>query len=160
MDTARLSDAEILGLTGWAEARGDADQATHLSVIERLAVMCVVRNRLARFAEFRATAASYRDICLAPLQFSCWSVAGGRLNFAALVGQIAQLLTAGESTDPLLTETLFFADGIVSGAVQDVTGGATAYFAPSAMVPVGSVPTWAKNRTDWLQLGSQRFYKI
>ncbi len=157
-DLARLDEAHVLALTAWAEARGDVDQATRSSLMERLAVMCAARNRLPRFAAFRATAATYAAICLAPHQFSCWSQVGS--NHDALVAAATALAMHGEFVDALLVETHYLAGGVVSGAIRDVTDGATMYYAPASMIPVGSVPSWATGRTDWRAIGSQRFYTV
>lgn len=157
---ARLTDTEILGLTGWAEARGDIDQTTHSSLVERVAVMCAVRNRRSNPTAYRAATDTYTAICLAPRQFSCWSVTGGRDNYESLIARVEEFSQSGETSDPVLNETLFLAGGVVSGLIRDVTGGATMYYSPASMVPAGSQPAWAATRTTWLELGSQRFYRL
>ena len=51
----------------------------------------------------------------------------------------------------------WIAQGIISGAIEDRTGGATHYYAPRAMTPIGRVPPWAKGLTP-MKVGSQLFF--
>lgn len=151
---ATLSDHTALGLTMWAEARGDWRQGNS-SVEERIAVGCVVKNRVPRWQMFRATVKSVKGICLAPNQFSCWNE-GADPNHLALMQLAADIPHA--QTDPLVQECLFLAVGIISGVIIDRTGGATMYYAPKAMVPAGRVPSWARGRNDGSAIGDQLFY--
>ena len=58
-----LPDRVVLALTIWGESRGECVEG-------QIAVACVVRNRLKRAI---STAPRWRDICLAPEQFSCFN---------------------------------------------------------------------------------------
>lgn len=151
---AALVDRSALGLTLWAEGRGDAREG-HSSVEERLAIGCVIRNRLPQFTRWRATVQTYRGICLAPRQFSCWN-AGTDANHIALIEQARRLVAGEPSKDRLLDESMFLADGIISGVIIDRTGGADSYYAPKAMTPVGRVPAWAVGK-QMLAIGQQLF---
>jgi hypothetical protein len=153
--TDALVDRSVLGLTMWAEGRGDSREG-HSSVEERIAIGCVIRNRIATFQRWRATAATYRAICLAPKQFSCWNE-GTDANHAALIQRAWQIVSGEPTHDAVLDECLFLADGIISGVILDRTGGATSYFSPKAMTPPGRVPTWAQGRES-IQIGDQLFF--
>jgi hypothetical protein len=155
---AAMSDRTALALTMYAEARGDKRQGLS-SVEERIAVGCVVRNRVRDFARFRAEKATYASVVLAPKQFSCWDVAGGPANHALVMAFAERLVQGLPMRDVLLAETLYLADGIIAGVLLDCTGGATAYFAPKAMVPVGRVPTWAEGKTT-RAIGDQLFLTV
>lgn len=153
--TASLTDAEALFLTAWAEARGDGTEG-HSSVEERIAVMCVCRNRLSsgRFGT------SYRAVCLAPRQFSCWND-GTDPNHLALVALVKSVVSGvGVVSDQLAHETAFLADGVMSQVLLDRTGGATHYFAPASMTPISAVPPWAVNQPLLASIGHQRFYRV
>lgn len=120
--------------------------------------MCVVRNRRPRFARWRASSMSYKAICLAPRQFSCWNANSGS-NHNALVA-IAEKLVTWDGAIPLpdqLRECIYLAQGVIGGAVIDRTGAANSYYAPAAMQPPGRVPEGAVNRPTIL-IGDQVFY--
>lgn len=154
-----LTDAVALAGTAWAEARNvPRDPNSHSSIEERVAVMCVVRNRRAHFARYRAADDSYKAICLAPAQFSCW-IAGSGTNHDALLVLMGRLVGGQPSQDPVFDETLYLATGVIGGQVLDRTGGSTSYYAPAAMQPPGHVPTWAVNQPTLL-IGDQIFLKV
>lgn len=145
---AVLDDRQTLALTAWAEARQvpRGHPRDHSPVEELIAVMVVVRNRRARFSRWRATDASYKAICLAPRQFSCWNPGTDRNHLALMA--LAQLVILGVTDPPppaqaLFDECLYLADGVIAGTLIDRTGGATSYYAPAAMIPPGRVPVWA-----------------
>ena len=156
---AALDDRQTLGLTAWAEGRQIPrdDPHSHSPVEELIAVMVVVRNRLARVSA-STTGASYKSVCLAPMQFSCWNPGSGS-NHDALMVQ-ARLLVGPPSgllaTDRELDECLCLADGVIAGVLLDRTGGATQYWAPEAMVPPGRTPSWAAGKPRLL-IGDQYF---
>lgn len=154
---AALDDRQTLALTAWAEARRipRGRPLDHSPVEELIAVMVVVRNRRARFARWRAVDASYKAICLAPKQFTCWTPDSGS-NHDALLALAGQLVTRGGSLDPLVDECLYLADGVIAGTILDRTNGATSYWAPAAMVPRGRTPAWAVDLPRW-KIGDQYF---
>jgi N-acetylmuramoyl-L-alanine amidase len=153
---AALVDESALALTMWGEGRGDWREG-HSSLEERVAIGAVVRNRLPHFKAFRATLPTYRAVCLAPNQFSCWMKAGGAVNYAAVMAMAERVVTEPSVIDPLFSECLFLARGIISGVLLDQTGAATMYYAPAAMLPPGTVPTSAAGRPV-VQIGAQVFY--
>lgn len=172
---AALDDRQTLALTAWAEARQVPrhDPDSHSPIEELVAVMVVVRNRLAHPSKWRAVITSltgpntwsYKSVCLAPNQFSCWT-AGSGANHDALMVQ-ARLLAEmcpdatglNPNLDPELRECLYLADGAISGVLIDRTNGATMYWAPASMVPPGRVPTWAAGKLP-IWIGDQQFLTV
>lgn len=154
----KLSDIQALAGTMYAEAAGDWHEGES-SVEERVAVGCVVRNRLPRYKEYGAKFHTYKSICLAPKQFSCW-IQGSGTNHSRLMAQMEMLVVNGEdSLDPVMIETIFLAAGVMGGEILDCTDTATSYYAPKAMVPRGRVPQWAIGK-DAVAIGSQLFFKV
>jgi hypothetical protein len=153
---AALDDRRTLALTAWAEARR-IPRGDHSPVEELIAVMCVVRNRRPRFARWRAVNSSYKAICLAPRQFSCWNSGSGSNHDALMT--LAKAVIANQPT-PARTqfdECLYLADGVITGAIIDRTGGADSYYAPAAMEPPNRVPAGAIGR-PMTTVGDQLFY--
>jgi spore germination cell wall hydrolase CwlJ-like protein len=158
IDYLRTDGLLTVALTMTGEAVGDAQDGS--SIEERLAVGCVIRNRLQeRPKQFGGT---WADVCLKPWQFSCWNVGdpNRRRLLAAADAWFADPSTAGRQ-DPRLVETLHLAAGIINGAIIDITRGATHYFNPRA-VPA---PAWAYTdkskktlRTPDAVVGSHQFY--
>ncbi len=152
-----LTDRQALAFTMHFEAGGDNHEGES-SVEERLAVGCVVRNRLYTKNRWGKT---YRTVCLAKLQFSCWNP-GPDANHLRLMAWAEAFLDKAP-TDPLLVETFWLADGIMTERALDHTNGATSYYAPAAMVPKGSKPSWVyRNGTEVppvATIGRQIFYK-
>jgi hypothetical protein len=151
---AALTDREVLALTAWGEARAVPrdDLDSHSPVEELIAVMVVCRNRLKT---------TYKAVCLAAAQFSCWNPGSGPNHDAVMAMARAILATrpwlpAGDPEAGRLYECLFLADGVISGAILDRTHGAKNYYAPAAMVPRDRVPVWAVGKPAWL-IGDQLF---
>ena len=91
----------------YGEARGEPVQG-------RIAVACVVRNRVRRPSWWGRT---WREVMLKPYQFSCFNP--GDPNFRVV-------LTVSEN-DPLFRECVWIAQGVILGILQDNTDGATHY---------------------------------
>lgn len=154
----KLSDIQALAGTMYAEAAGDWREGES-SVEERIAVGCVARNRLPRYKEYGAKYHTYKSVCLAPNQFSCW-IQGSGANHTRLMAQMEILIVEGEGKlDPVMIETIFLAAGIIGGEILDRINGATSYYAPRAMVPRGRVPQWAVGK-DAIAVGSQLFFRV
>jgi hypothetical protein len=149
-----LADDTALALTAWAEGRGDWREG-HSSVEERIAIMVTVRNRRLEWRRWRAADNTYRAICLAPNQYSCW-LPGPGANHQALMALAADVVARRTITDDIFLETLYLARGVIGGQILDRTGGAVSYYAPKAMVPAGRVPGWAAGKPT-LQIGQQLF---
>lgn len=127
-----LSPLDVLALTIYGEARSEPVEG-------KIAVGNVCRNRL----KTNRWGASYERVCLAPLQFSCWSQAGGAANYAALQGLAHQIMDGHPPTDPVLAECYWVASGIQSGAAQDNVHRATHYFVTASPIPkwaIGQLP--------------------
>lgn len=158
---AALDDRRTLALTAWAEARQVPRHipSDHSPVEELIAVMTVVRNRRARFARWRAVDDSFKAICLAPKQFSCWNPDSGPNHDAlmALAGQLAVMPDDSYSLGALIDECLYLADGVIAGVIRDYTNGADSYYAPAGMEPPGRIPIAAAGRRLTL-IGDQYFY--
>lgn len=154
---AALVDHQVLGLTMWAEGRGDWRQGNS-SVEERLAIGCVVRNRLPHWTRYKAIDPNVKSICLAPWQFSCWNP-GVDANHVALMALAARVVAGQPLKDRVADESIWLAVGIINGVIVDRTGGATSYYAPKAMDPAGRVPGWAVGQAA-LAIGDQLFLTV
>mgnify|MGYP001002254112 CR=1 FL=1 len=148
-----LMAEDWVGLTMFGEARGDS-RVDGSSLEERVAVGCVIRNRLKTPGRFGD---SYQTVCLKRKQFSCWNE--NDPNSALLWTHARNIAAALKVDDPLLQETLFLANGIVSNILRDITNGATSYYAPRSMVPPGRVPDWAIGHEPCARIGTQLFFK-
>lgn len=143
--TDRLSDRDVLALTLWGETRGEP-------IDGKIAVACVIRNRMARRRQ------SARDVCLAPMQFSCWQPKDGRANYDALM-LIAEPLAAGkEPRDAALRECQWIADGILSGACRDIVHGADHYLT-TTLLSSTKKPGWVRTMTFAASVGAHAFYR-
>lgn len=142
----KLSEEQSIQLTVWGETRS-------LSLVGQIAVACVIRNRLN--LHFRG-AKTYRDVCFARLQFSCWSRLGGSVNFDAVIAAAQQVLTLPENRWAVSLKTAQqVARGIISNELTDVTDGATHYYHKSIPPPAWSLAPAVLTK----ELGGHRFYK-
>ena len=138
-----LTDHHAIALTLWGESRSGPIEG-------RVSVASVIRNRLrtGRWGE------TYRSVCLAPWQFSCWKLQGGKENYEA-VQNIAKKLTDDETPeDAALRECLWIAHGIIGEWIQDTVRRATHYHAAS-MKPK---PYWANGKEPVCEISSHVFY--
>ena len=149
----RLSPVDATALTAWAEARGDGREG-HSSVEERIAVLWVIRNRAARRHQ------TWKAVCFAPRQFSCWEAAGGAENHRAVMALASALVAGATIHDELYVETRYLAEGVIRGLILDRSGGADHYYAPAAMRPAGWIPAWARGRTPAATVGGQVFFNL
>jgi len=153
----QLGDLNLLWLTMWAEGRGDSAEG-HSSVEERIAIGCVIRNRVKAVNRFDN---SYVHVCLAPRQFSCWGTLGGEMNNKTLMTLAQQVFDlAVPISDPLCLETLYLAQGIIGGQLLDRTGGSL-FYVTAALAASPSAPAWVHGVpvADRLAIGSQVFMK-
>lgn len=144
MDPATLSDRDVLALTLWAEARGEGVEG-------RIAVACVVRNRMQR----RRQTAS--QVCLAPAQFSCWAPVDGAANHRALMAT-ADAVARKQCRDSIVAECQWIADGVLSGACQDITHGADHYLTTRLLTGTHK-PGWVSAMAWTATIGSHAFYR-
>jgi spore germination cell wall hydrolase CwlJ-like protein len=108
-----------LTATVWMEARGESRQG-------KLAVAYVLLNRLAtkRWGE-RAG-----EVCLAPLQFSCWNHDSPTRKFLARVDEMAGSWIDSENAVALA----------IHGVKPDPTEGALHYYNPNVVHPSWDLP--------------------
>jgi hypothetical protein len=119
---AALTDRQATALTIFGEARNE-------DVTGQVAIGCVIRNRLSKPLRFGGRQdATWRDICLRKLQFSCWFEAGGAANFAAVMAAAERLVSGFDpKPDSSLAHALWVADGVMLHRTRDVTKGANHY---------------------------------
>lgn len=141
---ADLPDRIVLALTIWGESRGEPVEG-------QIAVACVVRNRLKRAG---GIAPRWRDICLAPEQFSCFNEDDP--NAGPIARAAANLMTAVPT--PELAQALWIADGVMSGAAKDNTLGATHYLTTGLLN--AKPPSWAKNQPVLAVIGAHSFLNV
>lgn len=144
MDFHDVADRFVLALTIFGESRGEP-------VLGQIAVGCVVRNRLTAAT---SSAPRWRDVCLAPEQFSCFNADDP--NRAVLERGAVMLGTMPVA--PLLGQALWIADGVMSGAVLDVTHGANHYLTTTLLKE--KPPTWAVNQPVLAVIGAHSFLHV
>jgi spore germination cell wall hydrolase CwlJ-like protein len=139
-----LGDLPIMALTAYGEARSQ-------SVLGLVAVLCVLRNRLAA----GRWGMTLTDVALAYRQFSCWNDEDP--NLPKLVA-LAAAIGGGQPKpdDPTLDVCLYLAERVIRGELRDPTGDALFYYAASMPKP----PAWAAPpaiRT--VVIGAHSFYR-
>lgn len=139
---AAMSDEQLVAMTIWAEARAELIEG-------QVAVGCVIRNRVLLPQRFGDT---WRKVCLAKWQFSCWIPQGGEQNYQMLMARCDAALKGAQ---PWPGQASWIASGVISGAVSDRVSGATHYFA-SWLKPE---PKWAVGVKPVAIIGVHRFYK-
>lgn len=162
VDVTGLTEAQVLGLTGAAEARSYFEPGVgwrSAPIANMVAVMCSVVNRQkADPARFGATVT---EVCLKHAQYSCWTEGSGP-NHDWLMGQVAALKLPAGSPGSLaagvVTGCIGIAQRIIDGTHTDLVNGATHYYAPVSMVPPGSVPPWAVGKSPVATVGDHLFF--
>lgn len=137
-----LTAEQVVAMTIWAEARAELIEG-------QVAVGCVIRNRLLMPQRFSGT---WKEVCLARWQFSCWIPQGGEANYQMLMARCEAGL---REQKPWPAQALWIAQGIISNAVSDRVSGATHYFA-SWLKPE---PKWSVGVEPVAVIGTHRFYK-
>lgn len=128
----QLDDRELIARTLQAEAGNQG-------LGGMLAVGSVIKNRM-------GSGQSFRDVILAPAQFSAWN----KFTGAAGGEQGQDMSKVKPSKDAYAA-----ADALISGNIADITGGATHYYNPDI-----SNPNWgASAGGDWTKIGSHVFGK-
>jgi len=149
----RLTDFGALALTLFGEARGEPIEGI-------VAVGSVVRNRVERPRRYSST---FRGVCVQPAQFSCWWLFGGETNYERVYGMARAFVEGrgmpleGSSID-VWRECQFVAEGLIGGQVRDRVAGATHYYAPAGMQPMGAIPIWAEGLTPAATIGRHLFF--
>lgn len=142
--TLTLNDVAIVALTLWGEARGEELDIQNL-------VGNVIWNRWALAQESRAyrKAESIRDICLWPVQFSCWNP--GDKNRREIQRAIELNLSPYEGY--VLKQCRWLAEGWVRGILLPVIM-ADHYHDQSVM------PYWARGKEPERVAGPFSFYRL
>jgi hypothetical protein len=137
-----LDDVGALGLTLWAEARGELLDG-------RVAVGWVVRHRMAD-QRWPSTVAG---VVFQPKQFSCWNP-GGDPN-ALAVRLMGEALLTGRPVGPLVQECLWLARGVLEGVTLDRWPTANHYLTEQLyrLAP----PRWATKMIYLGQIGAHVF---
>jgi spore germination cell wall hydrolase CwlJ-like protein len=144
MSDLALTDQHALALTLWGEARGE-------SIEGRIAIAALIRNR----KQTDRWGDTYRDVCLAKWQFSCWKEAGGKANYEAVQAMAHQLVNSETPDDVILRECIWIATGITGGWIRDTVHGATHYHV-ATMTPK---PYWTKGQEPVCRIGAHVFYR-
>lgn len=147
---AQLTDVQVAALTALREAVGDRSwEKDTSSVEERIAVLTVIRNRVRRPKRFGDT---FKAVCLAPKQFSCWNRDDPNRPKALALGYL--MATRQPVDDRNYLETEFLAQGVVAGLILDRVNGSNHYHTTAVK------PPWAKGQTPQCQVGSHLFYLL
>lgn len=141
---ASLDDTQVVAVTLYGECRSEPIEG-------QVAVGCVIRNRVGkRFGK------TFREVCLAPWQFSCFKPEGGKANYKKVL-QLVELLARKEAvTDQPYKQCAYVAYGIVKDWIKDSVKGADHYHT-AALTPR---PAWAQKATPVIQVKSHVFYKL
>lgn len=150
---AMLDDEQTLALTLLGEARGE-------DVEGRIAVGSTIRNRV-RDDRWPDT---FKDVCLQPMQFSCWQTVGGASNYKSLMDAADRLLNDKQPNTSfvsaaLVRETVWIARGIISGETRDRTNGANHYMTRSLWESSTS-PAWARGNVPSCLILRHAFFKL
>ena len=137
-----LTPMDYVALTIYGEARGEPIEG-------KIAVANVLRNR----RRSGRWGTSYASVCLAPLQFSCWTPKGGAENYATLSELADRLGYAGTPDDPVVRECYGVAAGLEAW-IRDNVAGATHYH----VATMRTVPKWAAGRDPVARIGDHLFY--
>lgn len=129
-----FSDVQILARTAYGENRGGGSQGMQ-------SVLNVIMNRAKKPRWWGKTP---REVCLKPYQFSCWLKTDPNL---------ATIRTVTEAT-PLFSVAVALATKALAGELEDITKGATYYYAKSMKKP----PAWAEGKTPCAVIASQLFF--
>lgn len=131
-----LDNRWAVALTIYGEARGEPIEG-------KIGVGCVIRNR---FRSGRGGARSFKEVCFAPAQFSCWNPDDPNAAF---------LLARAKSgiTNQVLDECLWVAGGIISDAILERVGRSEHYHTR------GVAPKWSVGKTPAFIIGKHLFFE-
>jgi N-acetylmuramoyl-L-alanine amidase len=141
---AKLDDVQVTAVTLYGEARSEPVEG-------QIAVASVIRNRVGkRFGK------TFRDVCLAPWQFSCWKVEGGKKNHERVMALVERLAKGETVEEQPYKQCAFVAYGIVHHWLNDSVAGADHYHT-AAMQPR---PKWAQKAVPLKQIAGHVFYRL
>lgn len=133
---ARDRQRTIIAQTLWGEARGEPPEGMR-------AVASVIERRRQLHWRKATTAA---EVCLTPLQFSCWNERDPNR---------ARMIAVARQPDTAYERALALADDILDGTLDENAEGATHYYAMSLPTP----PDWAKGRSPCCRIGNHLFFR-
>ena len=142
---ASLSDAEVVALTLYGEARSESHKG-------RCAIAHVIENRVK--AQRRSFGLTAREVCLKPWQFSCWTPKGGEKNYG-LVLDAARAIKRAVPLGPSLLDCLAIVDTL--SGIPDLTQGATHYLTTALLNE--HPPKWTHGLTPCAVIGNHSFFK-
>lgn len=151
---AAVTDSTALVCTLFGEARSEP-------IAGVIAVGCVIRNRvladLGRDAKPDWWGESFRGVCLAKWQFSCWWEDSPN---AARVYGLAEALIARQPTgeDGLVAELQWVAHGLIEDQLRDLTRGADHYLTTELLHR--APPAWARGRQAVAIVGAHTFFRL
>ena len=124
------------------------------SITGQIAVACTVRNRV-RALNVPNAEHPWSLVILRWAQYSClWPSLGGSANFAVTKSFATDLLLPSYQPSAQEKQLLWVAEGVVFGAIQDITFGATHYYSTIIPPPAWTdPPAYVTNR-----LGKHVFY--
>lgn len=141
----QLLPNEIMALTVFGEARGE-------SIDGQVAVAHVILNR------FTANPKKYKtlaNVCLEPLQFSCWNDSDP--NKAKLI-ELSKQFINNNVTNPILKQIYYICMGVIGNHLLDNTNNSVNYLA-LALFNSNKKPSWAKSpRTIPKIIGNHVFF--
>ena len=129
----QLNNLDLLTALIMGEAEGE-------SILGKLAVACVVKNRLGD----RRWPNTWQRVMLQKYQFSCF-----------LPGYFRPEITSQHWDKIAWRECRFAAFGLLDGYVSDVTDGCNHYYASWA-----KEPSWAKGKRHIMGIGGHLFYRL
>jgi len=129
-----FSDKEVLAKTLYGENRGGGEEGMH-------SVANVIVNRSKNPSWWGD---DIRSVCLKPAQFSCWN--SNDPNYEVVINVTTE--------DAIYTLALDIADQAIGGTLEDITDGATYYFAKS----MTHWPKWAIDHTPCADIAGQLFF--
>lgn len=148
----KATEPQRVAATLWAEARSEPVQGI-------IAIANVIRNRVK--ADLHGDGKpdwwgeNFSGVCLAPHQFSCWTVKGGELNYTRLLGLMQQFAKGGPITEPSARECIGIAHLAIGDYLRDNTKGSMHYHT-ATMSPR---PKWTKGKAPTIQVGRHVFYQ-
>lgn len=136
IDTAKLSDQEIVARTAWGEARGIGSDGMR-------ATINTGQNRVASGVHWWGT--TLRSVLIHPWQYSCWN--HNDPNRSKLLS-----VTAADAEFAIALELAAHA---LAGVLVDITNGADSYYASSMPTP----PKWAEGLSPCFEIGNQLYFQ-
>lgn len=134
-------DVHLVAKTLYGEARGEWEW---FGIAPLIAVANVILNRVRQQTWFGRT---LREVCLKPLQFSCWNEDDPNREAMDRVEK---------APSRVFDECCRVARGVLCDHWPDLTGGADHYYS----VQGPEVPKWARGKTPTCHIGRHVFFKL